>query len=235
MLLGVTPEMIVKAFGAESQRLSEVLAGVDDAAFARASGCPPWSVAELAFHVRMTIGRLPGMLDGPSLAPAGAGLVSATGYYRADGRFSDATHADRIRSAQLGAAALPDAGARARDFRTAREQAWGLLQVTPPGRVVRTRHGDPMLLSEFLRTRVFELAVHGLDLAAALEREPWMTGLAAEVTGELLVPASAGARLRAETGWDRVTLIAKLTGRSPLTSVEGRLIEPLGSTRLALG
>jgi Mycothiol maleylpyruvate isomerase N-terminal domain len=82
MLLGVTPEMIVKAFGAESQRLSEVLAAVDDAAFARASGCPPWSVAELAFHVRMTIGRLPGMLDGPSLAPAGAGLVSATEYYR---------------------------------------------------------------------------------------------------------------------------------------------------------
>jgi predicted amidophosphoribosyltransferase len=82
---------------------------------------------------------------------------------------------------------------------------------------------------------VFELAGHGLDLAAALERELWMTARAAEVTEELLIPAPAGARLRAETGWDRVTLIAKLTGRSPLTSVESRLIEPLGSTRLALG
>ncbi len=92
-----------------------------------------------------------------------------------------------------------------------------------------------MLLSEFLRTRVFELAVHGLDLAAALDRAPWMTALAAEVTGELLLPAAAGARLRAETGWDQVTLIAKLAGRSPATSAESRLIESLGSRRLALG
>ncbi len=118
MLLGVTPERIVEAFGAESQRLSQVLAGVDDAAFARASGCPPWSVAELAYHVRMTIGRLPGMVDAPE--PAGrVGLVSAADYYRADQRFSAATNADRIRSAQLGAAALADAAAFACDFAAA--------------------------------------------------------------------------------------------------------------------
>jgi hypothetical protein len=92
-----------------------------------------------------------------------------------------------------------------------------------------------MLLSEFLRTRVFELAVHGLDLAVALDREPWMTPLAAEVTGELLLPAAAGARLRADAGWDQVTLIAKLTGRRPATSAESTLIESLGRQRLDLG
>jgi hypothetical protein len=37
--------------------------------------------------------------------------------------------------------------------------------------VVLTRHGDRMLLTEFLRTRVLELAVHGLDLAAVDDRE----------------------------------------------------------------
>ena len=168
-------------------------------------------------------------------ARAGVGLVSAVDYYRADLRFSAATNADRIRSAQLGAAALADAAAFACDFAAACGQAWSLLQVTPLGRVVRTRHGDPMLLSEFLRTRVFELAVHGLDLAAALDRAPWMTGTAAEVTGELLLPAAASARLRAETGWGQVTLIAKLAGRSPATSAESRRIESLGSRRLALG
>ena len=71
ILLGVTPERIVEAFGAESERLSQVLAGVDDAALAGASGCPPWSVAELAYHVRMTIGRLPGMVD--AAEPTGPG------------------------------------------------------------------------------------------------------------------------------------------------------------------
>jgi uncharacterized protein (TIGR03083 family) len=225
--------MILEAFGAESDHLSEVLAGIDDDAFARASGCRPWTVAELAFHVRMTIGRLPGMLDGPE--PTGAGLVSAADYYRADQRFSADTNADRIESAQRGAAALPHAAARARDFAAARSHAWALLAATPPGRVVRTRHGDRMLLSEFLRTRVFELAVHGLDLAAALDRGPWMTDVAAAVTGELLLPAAAGARLRTDAGWDQVTLIAKLTGRRPATSAENRLIESLGRQRLALG
>jgi hypothetical protein len=79
------------------------------------------------------------------------------------------------------------------------------------------------------------LTVHGLDVALALDLRPWMTDSAAEVTGDLLLPAGAGAGLRAETGWDQVTLIAKLTGRSPVTSVESRLIESLGSRRLALG
>jgi hypothetical protein len=161
--------------------------------------------------------------------------VSAADYYRADQRFSAATDGDRIRSAQLGAAELPDAAALARDFASARSRAWDLVRAASPGRVVRTRHGDPMLLSEFLRTRVFELAVHGLDLALALDRGPWMTSLAARVAGELLLPASAGAKLRAEAGWDQVALIAKLTGRSPVTSAESRLIESLGSRRLALG
>ena len=170
----MTPEMILEAFGAESQRLSEIVAGADDATFTRPSPCVPWTVAELVYHVRMTMGRLSGMLAAPE--PTGTGLVSAVGYYRADQRFSAAANADRIQSAQRGAAALPGAAARARDFAAARQQAWTLLQVTPPGRVVQTRHGDRMLLTEFLRTRVLELAVHGLDLATALERQPWTTG-----------------------------------------------------------
>jgi uncharacterized protein (TIGR03083 family) len=228
----MTPEMILEAFGAESARLSEVVAGADDAAFARPSPCAPWTVAELVYHVRMTMGRLPGMLAAPE--PVGSGLVSATAYYRADQRFSAATNAGRIQSAQHGAAALPGAAARARDFAQARQHAWALLQAAPPGRVVQTRHGDRMLLTEFLRTRVLELAVHGLDLAAALERQPWMTPLAAHVTEGLLLPSAAAARLRAQTGWDQATLIAKLTGRRPVTAAEGQLIQSLGIQWIAL-
>ena len=125
-------------------------------------------------------------------------------YYRADQRFSAATNADRIQSAQRGAAALAGAAARARDFGVARRQAELALRDAAPGRVVRTRHGDPMLLTEFLRTRVLELAVHGLDLAAALDREPWMTIEAARVTEDLLLPCGAAGgcgRKPAGTGW----------------------------------
>ena len=227
------PDMIHEAFGAEAGQLSQVLAGLGDAAFARPTACAPWTVAELAYHVRMTMGRLPGMLAAPE--PAGPDLVSAAGYYRADRRFSAAANAGRIQSAQRGAAALAGPAARARDFEVARRQAELALQDAPPGRVVRTRHGDRMLLTEFLRTRVLELAVHGLDLAVALDREPWVTARAAEVSEDLLLPPAAAGRLRAETGWDRVGLIARLTGRHPVMASETGLIEAVGAGRLALG
>ena len=104
--------MIHEAFGAESRRLSEVVAGLDDAAFTQPTPCEPWTVADLVYHVRMTMGRLPGMLAAPD--PAGADLVTAAGYYRGDQRFSADTNAERIRSAQRGAAGLAGAAARAR-------------------------------------------------------------------------------------------------------------------------
>ena len=229
----MTADLIHEAFGAEGRQLSRVLAGLDDAAFARPTACAPWTVAELAYHVRMTMGRLPGMLAAPE--PAGSDLVPAPGYYRADQRFSTATNEGRIESAQRGAAALAGPAARARDVEVARRQAELALRDAPPGRVVTTRHGDRMLLREFLRTRVLELAVHGLDLAAALDREPWVTAQAAHVTEDLLLSPAAASRLRAETGWDRVGLIARLTGRRPVTPAETELIQSARIGRLALG
>ena len=232
-MAAMTPEMVMGAFDAESRRLSEVAAGVDEASFARPSPCPPWTAGELLYHVQMTMERLGVMLAAPE--PPGTRLVAAPGYYRADLRFSAGANADRIRTAQHGADALPDAAARARDFEATRKRIWSLLRAAPPERVVRTRHGDRMLLTEFLRTRVLELAVHGLDLAVALDREPWMTAPAAAVTEEILLTPPAGATLRALTGWDPVTLIAKLTGRVPASAGEIHLISSTGIRPLALG
>jgi hypothetical protein len=128
----MTPQLTLEAFGAESRRLSEVVAAADDADFARSSPCFPWTVAELVYHVRMGMGRLTDMLAAPALADSD--LVSAAGYYRADQRFSAATNADRIDSARYGAAALPDAAARARDFDEARQHAYIklMLRQAPP-------------------------------------------------------------------------------------------------------
>jgi hypothetical protein len=80
-----------------------------------------------------------------------------------------------------------------------------------------------------------ELAVHGLDLAAALDREPWVTVQAAEASEDLLLPPAAAGRLRAETGWDRVGLIVRLTGRHPVAPSEAELIQSAHIGRLALG
>lgn len=229
----VATRVVLAAFDAESRRLAGVVDGLDDASFGRPSSCVPWTAGELLFHVQMTMEQLGGMLAEPE--PEGSGLVTAPGYYRADARFSPAVNDDRVASAQRGAAGLSGAGEHARAYRVARDRAWALVTAAPPGRVVRTRHGDRMLLAEFLRTRVLELAVHGLDLAVAVDRAPWMTDQAASVTAELLLGASDASRLRESAGWDPVTLIAKLTGRVPLTAPEADLIDSLGVRWLALG
>jgi len=224
---------VLAAFDAESRRLAQVVDGLDDGSFARPSPCAPWTAGELLFHVQMTMQRLGGMLAEP--APEGCELVTAPGYYRADQRFSATVNGDRVSSARRGAAGLSGAGERARAFREARDRAWSLVTAAPPGRVVRTRHGDRMLLAEFLRTRVLELAVHGLDLAVAIDQAPWMTEQAASVTSRLLLSAADAGRLREATGWQPVTLVAKLTGRAPLTAAEAELAGSLGVRWLALG
>jgi hypothetical protein len=61
-----------------------------------------------------------------------------------------------------------------------------------------------------------------------------MTGAAAAVVEELMLPAGAAARLLDESGWDHATLIAKATGRLPLTPAETTLIERHALRRLAL-
>ncbi|MFF1601306.1 maleylpyruvate isomerase N-terminal domain-containing protein [Streptomyces mirabilis] len=135
------------------------------------------------------IAWLPGMLAAP--APTCA-EVSAAEYCRPDDRFAPGTNAARIALAQDHAAEQLSGAALADDFNATWQEVDRLCRAEPEGRVVRTRHGDPMLLSEFLLTRVVEVAVHGLDLADVLGCQPWLTAEAADlVQGLLLGPVGA--------------------------------------------
>ena len=224
----------VDAFATEAGRLTEIISGVDDAALDRASPCPPWTVRELLCHVRIGVGRVPSMLAEPEPEPEPGPLIDAPGYYRPDHRFSTEVNDDRIATAQRAARSAGPAPALAHDLDRAWRDAWALMRGAPQGRVVRTRHGDRMLLTEFARTRVLELAVHGLDLAAGLDRPPWLTGAAAAVVEELVLPAGS-ARLLEEAGWDQPTLVAMATGRLPFRPSDAALMERHGLRRLALG
>jgi hypothetical protein len=100
---------------------------------------------------------------------------------------------------------------------------------------VRTRHGDRMLLSDFAVTRVVELAVHGLDVAAGLGRRPWLTDDAAAVLEDLMLPGGSAGALAARLGCDRAGLIARLTGRTPLSAADQAALAESGVAILALG
>ncbi|MFF4660705.1 maleylpyruvate isomerase N-terminal domain-containing protein [Streptomyces sp. NPDC001381] len=193
--------------------------------------CTPWTVSELLAHVRVVIAWLPGMLAAP--APTRA-EVSAVEYYRPDSRFAPNTNAARIAMAQDHAAEQLSGAALAKDFNVTWQQVDRLCQAEPEGRVVRTRYGDPMFLSEFLVTRVVEVAVHGLDLADALGREPWLTSKAADVVQDLLLGGPDGAALE-KLGWGQLRFLHKATGREPITSEEALDVDRLDIRWLTLG
>ncbi|MEU4338663.1 maleylpyruvate isomerase N-terminal domain-containing protein [Micromonospora lupini] len=247
------------AFRAECVRLTDILSEVDDADLDRPTPCPPWTVRELIAHVRTGAGRLADMLA--ASAPPRA-EVDAAGYFgaakftpqvdaaRIDAARIDAARSEAARSeaawsdAAWSEAARSDAARIGGDGRVAGraalavefEKAWQAADAAvadaPPDRVLRTRHGDAMSLTEFLRTRVVEVGVHGLDLAAALGRPPWLTPQAEAVIADLLTdgrPPPAGLR------WDRLTLIRKTTGRATLTAPEQATIDAAGFRWLVFG
>ncbi|WP_244236326.1 maleylpyruvate isomerase N-terminal domain-containing protein [Micromonospora inaquosa] len=215
------------AFRAECVRFTEVLAELTDADLGRPTDCPPWNVRDLIAHTRTGVGRLADMLAAP--APPRA-EVDAAGYFGA-AKFTAEVDADRIAGGQRDASQVGRA-ALAAEFDRAWRATDAAVAAAPVDRVVRTRHGDAMRLGEFLRTRVVEVGVHGLDLAAALGRPPWLTAPAAVVIAELL---TGGRPTPAGLSWDRLTLIRKATGRAALTVPERAAVDAAGFRWLAFG
>jgi uncharacterized protein (TIGR03083 family) len=222
------------ALHSESQQLATVLNTLDSAldsaaAWTAPTRCTPWHTAALTAHITMALARLGPMLDAPEPPAA---LVTAAGYYRPDERFSPETDALRLDSAT--AAARDGGPAVAARFDTTWRSAVERCAAEPATRRVTTRHGDPMTLTDFLTTRVVEVAVHGIDLADALHRPRWTTPeAAAHITGLLLGPGHDTTLER--LGLDPVAFIAKATGRDPFTPAEHTAVEARGITWLALG
>lgn len=208
---------VLRAFRAEAEALGKAVGALPDASWDLPTRCPPWRVRDLLRHVTVAVGRVPAMLAAP--APDRA-EVSAAGYYRPDVRFSPQTNADRVAQALARGGEPP-----AVEFDTAWRAALRACEKAPEDRVVRTRHGDAMLLTDFMVTRVVEVAVHGVDLADALGRAAWATPEAAGVVGELLGPRWGEESRR--LGWDAGELLRRGTGRAELTDAERTLPERL--------
>ncbi|MFK0108566.1 maleylpyruvate isomerase family mycothiol-dependent enzyme [Streptomyces sp. NPDC091217] len=222
---------VVEAFRREARQLAQAMGEVSAAEWCLPTRCAPWNVSELLAHIRVVIAWLPGMLSAP--APIRA-EVSAAEYYRPDDRFAADTNAARITLARDLAATQLNGAALADDFNSTWQQVDRLCRSEPEGRVIRTRHGDPMLLSEFLLTRVVEVAVHGLDLADALGREPWLTSPAADLMQELLLGPDGAAAVE-RLGWDQLRFLRKATGREPISEEEASDVSRLGIRWLTLG
>lgn len=228
---GVDRERVLDAFAAESARLADAVGDLPEDAWQRPTECAPWRVRELFAHIIVATGRVPEAL---AAAPPDRAEITAAEYYRPDERFADGTNAARITLAQREAAARGGGAELVADFTAAWRRAVSMCREQPHDRVVRSRHGDAMLLTEFLVTRVVEVAVHGLDVAAALERRPWLTPPAGDVLAGLFLPPGTADGVRA-LGWDRPAFARKISGREPLSPAERRRLDELGVRLPALG
>ncbi len=224
-------DRVLEALAAETERVAGAMADVSENDFDRPTRCPPWSVRDLLAHLLVASSRLPTMLVEPQPLEAD---VSAAGYYRSDRRFGrDATTA-RIAAATDDAAAFASGQALAEALDGACREMLALAQAEPPERLVRTRWGDAMSLSDFLVTRVAELGIHGLDLADGLDCAPWLTKSAADVIEELLL---GDTRIDSVPGlgWDQLTLIGAATGRRPVSDTESAQLTGHGVRWLTFG
>ncbi|MFD3683433.1 maleylpyruvate isomerase N-terminal domain-containing protein [Nocardiopsis sp. NPDC058631] len=178
-------DVVLGALAVEVASLDAVLWGLSEEEAVVVTRCVPWDVAALAAHTVGAVLQVERMLDGES-SVTGGGLVSAGEYYRPGVRFSAGVNARRVGSAVEAAACREDAGEAGRVLRGRWSSLVARLAAEPVDRMVVTRHGDRMLLSDFLVTRVVEASLHGLDLADALGREPWVCGGALDVVRGLL-------------------------------------------------
>ncbi len=214
----------VAALGAEVGALTSVLLGLSEAEAQRETRCPPWDVAALAAHTVRALHQVEVALDGPEPERA---EVSAAGYYSPDVRFLPEVDEARVRGVLEAASRRADAGEAGREC----ERAWrGLgprLAAELVRRVVRTRHGDAMLLRDYLVTRVVELALHGLDLADALERKPWTTPEGLAVVERLLF-GDADQDALARIGVSGLEAVRAVTGRAGPGGPDGDALRSAG-------
>lgn len=221
---------VLAVFREEARALTTALGELHAQAWDQPTRCTPWRVRDVVGHVIVVLGRVPAMVAAP--APDRPD-TTATGYYRAGERFSSAANEDRVQTARNRAAA-PDVATLVHDLADTWRAVVALCLVQPAARVVRTRHGDAMLLSDFLTTRVVELVVHGLDVADAVHQQPWLTPAAVEHLLQVLLGPGWHAAITA-IGWDPATLLRKATGRTPINADESYRLDRLGIQRLALG
>jgi hypothetical protein len=105
-------------------------------------------------------------------------------------------------------------------------------RATDTARLVHVWWGPNLRLDEFLKTRVLEVVVHGLDMTHALEREAVWSDAGLRMVRATLEGLIGGP---APAGWSDVELVEKGTGRAPLSEADAADLGPAANAFPLLG
>ncbi len=204
----------------ESRLASAAASTIGEVAFAGPTRLPLWNVKELFAHMWGDLDRIREYLADP--APAAAD-TDAVAYWRSYDPADDGpATADRAKAVAAGFATGTEL---VTSFDGARAGSIALALATPEDRVVAT-WGPALRFDDYLETRILEMGVHGLDLAAAIEREPWLTPSASSVIRRILI-GLLGAEPAIVRRWSDRSFIEAGTGRRGLTFEEHAALGPL--------
>ena len=212
----MTPASIdsLGALEKECELVSRAALRLEEEDFARQTRCTEWNVGELLAHMYRDVERtIVGLAQPP---PAREPDTDSVSYWRSYSPVGDAPDiADRAKQRWASYGRGHDLAVVWDDmWRRALERAAGADR----NRTVTT-WGPILTLEEFLRTRVLEMTVHGMDLAGALDRDPWPTEGGLAVTAEIL-KGLLGTEPPTGLGWDRPAFIERGSGRVELSSEE---------------
>jgi uncharacterized protein (TIGR03083 family) len=204
---------LLETLDGEARRSIDIVRELPDESFVLPTRCPPWDVRVLIGHMVRDLDRVPTYIADP--APE-ASITDAVTYFRS---YDPRAEGPRITAGSVEAADRFGTPAElVEGFDATLRRCLEVAGREDPARVLGTRLTS-IRLDEFVKTRILEIGVHGMDLAAALGRRPWLTPAAASVVLAILIgllgddPAPA-------LGWSDLTFIETATGRRPLTEGE---------------
>jgi uncharacterized protein (TIGR03083 family) len=216
------PVAALDALDAEAAALSAVIRTLTPGDLATTTNCPPWTLHELIVHIAdsIRVGDRP-LPD----APSGERPRTAADYYRRPERDTDAYRQRNVEHAQTSAATVPDAVAR---FDGEAAHTLDVLRRDDTARVVLIPRIGPMVLADWIVTRVIAVAAHALDVAITLDRPPWTTDAALLVTRPVFIDL-LGDRPPDNPRWTGPGFLAAATGRRPVSDADrdelGRLAD----------
>ncbi len=210
----------LEALEVESARAETPMRAAAADAFEAPTRCPAWDVRGLIGHMLRDVHRLLDLLQEPALGPPDTDSAVYFGSYDSAAEAPDIAE----RSIEMAARYATDDDL-VEGFATTWRRAVKTAADAGHDRLVHV-FSHTMVLPDYLETRVVEMTIHGLDLAAALHTERWMSVEGAAITRDVMSRMLGSAP---PDGWDDVTFFEKGTGRAPLTDDDRRALGPTAS------